>query len=307
MSGHEDLMVDTTPKPRVGVIGTGAMGSRFARRLARAGFEVHAHNRTRAKADALADAGVVVEDTPRALAEATDVILCMLWDSEALREMADGPDGFVAGLTSRHVVADASTVEPEVSAGAAQDVASAGAVMVDTPVSGSLDAAENGTVVVMVGGPAAGLERARPVLEEIGRLVLHVSEVNGSGLVLKLAINLQVAIQEVAWGEGLALAELFGITRAEATDVMLQSVIASPMLKYRVPFVADPPDEIWASASQLWKDVGYAVARSGGRAVAGQHALDLLDTVRANGRGDLEAVELILAAAGDDAQIGAGR
>jgi 3-hydroxyisobutyrate dehydrogenase-like beta-hydroxyacid dehydrogenase len=142
------------------------------------------------------------------------------------------------------------------------------------------------------------------VLDEIGRLVLHVSEVNGSGLVMKLAINMQVAIQEVGWGEGLALAESFGITRAEATEVMLQSVIASPMLKYRVPFVADPPEEIWASASQLWKDVGYAVDRSGGRAVAGRHALELLEAVRASGRGDLEAVELIVAAAENNTRVG---
>jgi 3-hydroxyisobutyrate dehydrogenase-like beta-hydroxyacid dehydrogenase len=114
---------------------------------------------------------------------------------------------------------------------------------------------------------------------------------------MKLAINMQVAAQEVAWGEGLALAEASGIDRSQAMAVMLGSVIASPMIKYRAPFVLQPPEEVWASAAQLRKDVAYAVERSGGRAIAGQHALDLLDRLCAEGRGDREAAELMVAAA----------
>ncbi len=154
---------------RVGIVGTGAMGSRFARRLAGAGHEVHASNRTLSRAEALRDAGVRVQPSPRAVAEQADVLICMVWDSAALRAVALGADGFLAGLTQRHVVADCSTVEPEVSADIAAAVAQTGASMLDTPVSGSLDAAEAGQVMIMVGGPAAALDRARPVLERGSR------------------------------------------------------------------------------------------------------------------------------------------
>ena len=282
---------------RVGVVGTGAMGSRFARRLAGAGHEVHACNRTLRRAEVLRGAGVSIQPSPRAVAEHADVLICMVWDSAALRAVALGADGFVAGLTQRHVVADCSTVEPEVSAGVAAAVAQTGASMLDTPVSGSLDAAEAGQVMIMVGGPAEALDRARPVLDVLGRAVLHVGEANGSALALKLAINMQVAIQEVAWGEGLALAEAFGIDRSAASRVMLDSVIASPMLRYRAPFALAAPPEVWASAAQLRKDVEYAVSRSRGRAVAGRYALDLLAKICAEGRGDCEAAELMVAAA----------
>jgi 3-hydroxyisobutyrate dehydrogenase len=285
----------------IGVIGTGAMGSRFARRLAGFGHPVHAWNRTPARVEALRDAGVVAEPTPRAVAERCELVLCMVWDSGALRSVAQGPDGFVAGLTARHVVLDASTVEPEVSAEIATAVADAGAAMLDTPVSGSLDAAESGRLMIMAGGPRNAFDRARPVLDVLARSVQHVSEVNGSALALKLAINLQVAVQEVAWGEGLALAAAFGIDRAHATRVMLDSVIASPMLRYRAPFVLDPPDEVWASAAQLFKDVSYAVERSDGRAVSGRHARDLLATICAGERADREAAELMIAAADGEA------
>jgi 3-hydroxyisobutyrate dehydrogenase-like beta-hydroxyacid dehydrogenase len=285
---------------RVGVIGTGAMGSRFARRLVSAGHEVHACNRTRQRAEALRGSGVIVQPSPRAVAEHADVLICMVWDSAALRAVALGAGGFVAGLALRHVVADCSTVEPEVSAHIAAEVARTGASMLDTPVSGSLDAAEAGQVMIMVGGPSAGLDRARPVLDVLGRAVLHVSEANGSALALKLAINLQVAIQEVAWGEGLALAEAFGIDRSAASQIMLDSVIASPMLRYRAPFALAAPPEVWASAAQLRKDVEYAVSRSRGRAVAGRYALDLLAKICADGRGNREAAELMVAAAGGE-------
>jgi 3-hydroxyisobutyrate dehydrogenase-like beta-hydroxyacid dehydrogenase len=287
-------------RPRVGVIGTGAMGSRFARRLAAAGYDVHAWNRTLSRAETLRGAGVTVQPSPRAVAAHADVLICMVWDSEALRQVALGTDGFVAGLTERHVVADCSTVEPEASARIADAVSRTGASMLDTPVSGSLDAAEAGQVMIMVGGPSAALDRARPVLNVLGRSVLHVGEANGSALALKLAINMQVAIQEVAWGEGLALAEAFGIDRSAASRVMLDSVIASPMLRYRAPFALAAPPEVWASAAQLRKDVDYAVRRCRGRAVAGRYALDLLTKICADGRGDREAAELMVAAAGGE-------
>jgi 3-hydroxyisobutyrate dehydrogenase-like beta-hydroxyacid dehydrogenase len=281
----------------VGIIGTGAMGSRLARRLVSLGYSVHAWNRTSARVEALRDAGVTPQPSPRAVAQRCELLLCMVWDSDALREVALGPDGFVAGLTPAHVVADCSTVEPEVSAEIAALVAKTGAGMLDTPVSGSLDAAASGQLMIMASGNERAFDRIKGLLALLSRSVQYVGEANGSALALKLAINLQVAVQEVAWGEGLALAEAFGIDRARATEVMLESVIASPMLRYRAPFVLTPPDEVWASAAQLLKDVSYAVERGAGRAVAGRHARDLLARICEGERADREAAELIVAAA----------
>lgn len=293
---------------RVGVLGTGAMGSRFARRLADTGHDVHVWNRTRERAVATAaDRGITVHDTPRQLAAAVDIAVCMVWDSTALRAVVEGPDGLLAGVHDGLVFVDMSTVEPEVSAEVSASVTACGGLMLDAPVSGSLDAAEAGTVLVMAGGPTAALEAAKDVLDTLGRLTLHVGERSGSGLVMKLAVNLQVAIQEVAFGEALGLAESCGVDRSTATEVMMQSVIASPMLKYRVPFLAEPPEEIWASAEQLRKDVGYAVERTCGTSGAGAVARALLDLVVTDGRGDREAVELIAEAAMAAADAGASR
>jgi 3-hydroxyisobutyrate dehydrogenase-like beta-hydroxyacid dehydrogenase len=157
----------------------------------------------------------------------------------------------------------------------------------------------------MAGGDPRVLELVLPVLGMLARRIIHVGNRNGSGLALKLAINQQVATQLVGWGEAIALTDRFGIDRSLASTIMLDSVIASPMLHYRVPFSFEPPDEVWASAAQLRKDVAYAQEITSDRARSSAIALELLDAVLADGRGDLEAVEL-LAEARDRAGAGAG-
>jgi 3-hydroxyisobutyrate dehydrogenase-like beta-hydroxyacid dehydrogenase len=272
------------------------MGSRIARRLLNAGYRVHGWNRSVGRVTPLAAAGLQPWSTPREVADHSDIVLSMVWDSDALRRIALSPDGLVAGLNARHVYVDLSTVEPEVSAEVTAAAARRGTAMLGCPVSGSLDAAESGSLVLLAGGPAHALERARPVLEHLGHHIIHLGEEVGLGLALKLAVNLQVAVQEVGWGEGLLIAERAGITRAAATEAMLASVIASPMLRYRAPFVLSPPDEVWASAAQLRKDVRYAVdaaGQDGLRALpAGSAALALLDAVCETGGADEEAAAL---------------
>jgi 3-hydroxyisobutyrate dehydrogenase-like beta-hydroxyacid dehydrogenase len=278
---------------RIGFIGLGAMGGRMAARLLEAGYPVHGYNRSPERLAPLVAAGLVPCATPREVAEQTDVVLSMVWDSEALRAITDAPDGLLSGLTERHVFVDLSTVEPQVSGEVAEQVRARGAQMLDCPVSGSLDAAESGRLVLLVGGPSAALERVRPVLAAIGSSVIHLGESNGLGLTMKLAINLQVAIQAVAWGEAMVVAETAGITRPRATEAMLASVIASPMLRYRAPFVLEEPAEVWASAAQLRKDVLYAVGSVDGGMPAGELSLRLLDAICAVGEGDREAAQLM--------------
>jgi 3-hydroxyisobutyrate dehydrogenase-like beta-hydroxyacid dehydrogenase len=278
---------------RVGVIGLGAMGSRIAARLLDAGHRVGGWNRTAGRASALDAAGLERFSTPAELAAASDVVILMLWDSEAVRSILEGDHGVLAGIAPGTIVVDLSTIQPAVSAELAERVAERNGVLLDSPVSGSLDAAEAGSLLLMVGGPGRALATARPVLEVLARRIEHVGERNGSGLALKLAVNLQVATQLVGWAEGIALAERFGVDRRTASAIMLESVIASPMLKYRVPFTLDDPDEVWANVEQLTKDVAYAEEVLDWSGPSGKFAHRLLTRTVAEGRGGREAAELV--------------
>jgi 3-hydroxyisobutyrate dehydrogenase-like beta-hydroxyacid dehydrogenase len=277
----------------VGFIGLGAMGGRMAARLLAAGHRVHGWNRSPERVAPLAAAGLVPHATPREVAEHAGTVLVMVWDSEALLAVAEGPDGLLSGVTGDHVLVDLSTVEPHVSRQVAARVRERGGRMLDCPVSGSLDAAEAGTLALLAGGPSDALDRVRPALDVLAGRIVHIGQDNGLGLTLKLAVNLQVALQAVAWGEAMVVAEDAGVDRATATEAMLASVIASPMLRYRAPFLLREPAEVWASAAQLRKDVAYAVSGTGGHTPAGDHALRLLDAICAAGDGDREAAQLM--------------
>jgi 3-hydroxyisobutyrate dehydrogenase-like beta-hydroxyacid dehydrogenase len=285
------------------MIGLGAMGSRFAARLLGAGYRVHAFNRTPGRAPELDELGLVREPTPEAVAAAAEVVLLALWDSDSVSEAVRGTHGVLDGLLPGGVVVDLSTIDPVVSAMLAREVADRGGTMLDCPVSGSLDRAEAGQVLIMAGGPATALETALPILRTIASRVVPIGEANGAGLALKLAINAQVAVQLLGWGESLAITDEYGIDRGLASEVMLDSVVASPMLAFRVPFYLAEPEVVWASVELLRKDVGYALRTGTHRAVALARALALLDEIADAGRGDHEAAALIGQAAGDHAAM----
>lgn len=279
----------------VGVAGLGAMGSRLADRLLTSGFEVHGWNRSPDRASHLDSAGLRRHASPRELASRCDVVLMMLWDDDAVSNAVHGDDGVLAGLQPDTVLVDLSTVSPETAKSLAVEVEAVGAGLLDCPVSGSLDRAESGELIVFAGGSAADVATARPVLSVLASRVEHVSETHGGGLAVKAAVNLQIALQLIAWGESMAVVRRFGVAESRATDVMLASVIGSPMLHYRIPFVADPPVDVWASVSLLLKDVRYAHA-AGAAGFATADALELLEQLVADGLGDREAVELAGAA-----------
>src|ERR1051325_7085492 len=210
----------------IGFVGLGLMGSRIVKRLLAAGYQVYGYNRTRAKAEPLIQAGMQWKDTPREVANAADIILSMVMDTAALSSVAEGPDGIVAGLSAGKIYVDMSTVNPHFTRDLAKRVAATGANMLDAPVSGSVPAAESGTLVIYVGGDAEALEKVRPVFEHIGQKIIHVGE-NGQAISTKIAINLMLPIQLISLFEGLLLAERSGIPRAAALDFLLNSVAAS--------------------------------------------------------------------------------
>jgi 3-hydroxyisobutyrate dehydrogenase-like beta-hydroxyacid dehydrogenase len=242
----------------LGYIGLGAMGSRMANRLLDKGHTVVGYNRTRSKAQWLVDRGMKWGDSPRAVAEAADVIFVMVTDSKALEGVSDGPDGFLAGVRQGKVVVDMSTVSPAVSRAVAEKVRTKGGDMVDAPVSGSVATLEAGKLSVMVGGTRATFDRIKPILDDIGPKVTHVGD-NGLALSLKIAHNLQLAVQMLAFSEGIMLAEKSGISREVAVDVFTHSVVASPMVQYRGPFVLKLPDESWFDVNMMQKDMLLAL------------------------------------------------
>jgi len=238
----------------VGFVGLGVMGSRIVKRLLEAGHAVTGYNRTKSKAQWLVDAGMKWADTPRAAAQAGEFVFSMVTNTEALQAVTTGADGILAGLSANKIYIDMSTVSPSTSRELAKQVESKGAQMLDAPVSGSVITLEEGKLSIMVGGNRSALERARPILEGIGPKVTHVGG-NGLAVSMKIATNLSLAVQMLAFSEGVLLAEKSGIPRETAVEVLLNSVIASPMVKYRGPFVLKMPDEAWFDVNMMQKDM----------------------------------------------------
>ena len=242
----------------LGFIGLGVMGSQLVNRLLSKGHSVVGYNRTRSKAEWLVKKGMNWGDSPRAVAEAADVIFSMVTNSAALAAIAEGPDGILAGLTPGKIYADISTVSPAFSREVAAKVRAKGCDMVDCPVSGSVITLQEGSLSVMVGGRLETFERIKPILLDIGPKVTYVGD-NGLALVIKIASNLSLAVQMLAFSEGVLLAEKSGIKREVAVDVLTNSAMASPMLKYRGPFVLQLPPEAWFNVNMMQKDMLLAL------------------------------------------------
>ena len=234
------------------------MGSRMVQRLLAAGHTVTGYNRTKSKAQRLLDAGMKWSDSPRAVAQAAEITITMVTNTQALQAVTSGADGILAGLGAGKIYIDMSTVSPAASRELAKQVEAKGAQMLDAPVSGSVSTLEEGKLSIMVGGRRETFERAKPILETIGPKVTHVG-VNGLAVSMKIATNLSLAVQMLAFSEGVLLAEKSGIDRKTAVEVLLNSVIASPMVKYRGPFVLDMPDEAWFDVSMMQKDLLLAL------------------------------------------------
>jgi 3-hydroxyisobutyrate dehydrogenase-like beta-hydroxyacid dehydrogenase len=242
----------------LGFVGLGVMGSEMVNRLLGKGHTVTGYNRTRTKAEWLIKKGMKWADSPRAVAEAADVTFSMVTNSAALGAIVNDTDGVLAGLKPGKLLVDMSTVSPAYSREIAADVREKGADMVDAPVSGSVITLQEGKLSVMVGGRKETFERVKPLLLDVGPKVTHVGD-NGLALVMKIGTNLSLAVQMLAFCEGVLLAEKSGIAREVAVDVLTHSVIASPMVQYRGPFVLKMPEEAWFNVNMMQKDMLLAL------------------------------------------------
>src|SRR5438270_2543790 len=284
---------------KLGFVGLGHMGGNMAARLLAAGYAVYGE--TRSHSQQLAHDGLQWRNTPREVAEAAEIVFTSLPDDEALEQVSSGADGLLTGLQPGKVWVDVSTVSPRASRTLAESVSALGATMLDAPVSGSVPQVQTGTLTIMVGGDRDAYAQVEPVLRELGTPT-HVGE-NGQGLALKLAINISLAVQMLAFAEGLLLAERAGVRRELAVEVMTASPIGSPMLKARAPLVLDLPETAWFDVGLMQKDVALALdtARRLEVPLPSAAAADQVLTVaRASGyeRRDLAALFEVLAHVG---------
>jgi len=242
----------------LGFVGLGVMGGLMVNRLLSKGHTVVGYNRTRSKAQWLIDQGMKWADSPRAVSSAADVTFAMVTNSAAITSITEGPDGLLAGFSAGKIFVDISTVSPSVSRALAAKVREKGADMVDSPVSGSVITLQQGKLSVMVGGRRETFERVQPLLLDIGPKVTYVGD-NGLALAMKIAINLSLAVQMMAFSEGVLLAEKSGIARETAVEVLTHSAVASPMIQYRGPFVLQQPEEAWFDVNMMQKDMLLAL------------------------------------------------
>ena len=222
----------------IGFVGLGAMGAGIVPRLMAAGHAVTGFNRSRDKAEPLIKAGMRQAASPREAAAASEIVFSIVTDAAAVRAVALGPDGIIAGLKTGGIYIDMSTIAPEASRAVSAEFAQRGFAMLDAPISGSPVTLAQGNASLMVGGDKTAFERVEPVLRAIGPKVTYIG---GSGLAvqMKIAVNLLLMVEVIAFGEAIALAEKGGVARDIAVDAVLKSVAASPVLGYRGPFILE--------------------------------------------------------------------
>src|SRR5262249_24985461 len=222
----------------IGFVGLGAMGAGIVRRLIAAGHTVTGFNRSREKAAPLTAAGMRLAETPRAAAAAGEIVFSIVTDATAVRAVALGADGIITGLRAGGTYLDMSTIAPEASRAIAGEFAAQGLAMLDAPISGSPVTLAQGNAALMVGGSRAAFERVENVLRAIGPKVTYIGD-SGLAVQMKIAINLLLMVEVIAFGEAVALAEKGGVDRAIAVEAVLKSVAASPVLGYRGPFILE--------------------------------------------------------------------
>lgn len=242
----------------LGYVGLGVMGGNMVARFLEKGHTVTGYNRTKSKAQWLLDKGMKWADSPKAVVEAADITFSMVSNSAAVQDVFESSGGILEGVKPGKLFVEMSTISPAVSRKLAEKVRAKGGDMVDAPVSGSVVTLQQGKASVMVGARPETFEKVKGVLGDVGPKVTHVGE-NGLALVTKIATNLSLAVQMLAFSEGILIAEKSGIKREVAVDVLTHSVIASPMVQYRGPFVLKMVEEAWFDVNMMQKDMMLAL------------------------------------------------
>ncbi|MFB6107573.1 MAG: NAD(P)-dependent oxidoreductase [Haloplanus sp.] len=279
---------------RIGFIGLGAMGTPMAWNVDEAGYDLGVYNRTAAKMDAFADAGVATYDSPAELAAEAEVVVTMLTGPEALREVVLGEDGVVHGLPRGTVVVDASTVSPAATAEVAERVREAGGEFVDAPVLGTVGPAERGELLVLAGADEDVLAEVRPLLSAFGE-VRHVGAV-GDGTSMKLTTNLLLGVMMEGFSEALAFAAGQGLPLDDVLDVIQDGVLGAPLFDYKSPVVRERSFEPQFPVDLLFKDLNLVLDAAGETSVplpATGAAREATNATRGLGYGEEDMMALV--------------
>jgi 3-hydroxyisobutyrate dehydrogenase len=220
----------------IGFIGLGIMGRGMARNLLKAGFELAVWNRTAARVEPLVAQGATAAQNPAAVAAASDIIIICVSDTPDVEAVILGDDGVIHGAREGSLVIDMSTISPHATRDIAAHLEQKGVHMLDAPISGGSEGAANGTLSIMIGGDAVQVERARPVLEAMGKTITHVGPC-GAGQTVKLVNQILVVITMWGVGEALLFAQAGGLDLQKTLDAVSQGAAGSWMLSNRGPQV----------------------------------------------------------------------
>ncbi|SLN21375.1 3-hydroxyisobutyrate dehydrogenase [Roseivivax jejudonensis] len=244
---------------KIAFLGLGAMGSRMAMTIVKAGHDVAVWNRSPGRADALTEAGATEAGSPADAARDAAIVVSMVMDDAASRVVWTDPDtGALSAMTEGAVAVECSTISPEWGADLAQAANAAGLAFVDAPVAGTLPPAESGELVILAGGTAEAIDRAAPALDAMGKATHHAGP-NGAGIATKLLVNGMLAAQEAALAELLSLIEGLGHDRIRAFEILCETPIASPMLKTYGKLMLDGTDEVLFPVDGILKDLGLMI------------------------------------------------
>ncbi len=284
-------------KPMAGFVGLGLMGKPMARNLLKAGYKVTVHNRSQGAVEELTKEGATPATSPAEVARASQIIFTSLPGPAEVESVYLGPGGIVGELQPGSIIVEMSTLDPGTHQKVAAAAAERQADYLDAPVSGGPSGAESGTLSIMVGGDAAVLERARPVLEVLGQNIYHMGPL-GSGAIVKLVNNLLLAINAAGVAEGLVLGVKAGLDPDQLVEVIGNSSGTSRMFVYGAPSILNRDFAPGFMVDSLHKDVHLAVAlgrENGVRLLAGSLASQILEEARAAGHGRKSIFAQILA------------
>ena len=280
---------------RIGFVGIGLMGQQMSRRLLAAGFPVTVWNRTKTRAADLLAAGASWGDSPRALAEASDVAIVMVTDSAASEVVICGPQGVLEGAHPGLTLIDMGSVAPETSRAMAERALAKGVPMLDAPVTGNPKVASEGKLGIMVGGPRETFDACLPIFQAMGVKIIHVGE-NGKGTTLKLINNLimGVAIQAVA--EALVLAQKAGIDPVKVQDITSVGGARTGAMETRGRRMITHDFSPHFSANNMYKDLSTALKLAeevGASLPATSIAREMLRAVKSQGKGELDSCAVL--------------
>jgi 2-hydroxy-3-oxopropionate reductase len=243
---------------RIGYIGLGLMGKPMALNLLKAGYSLTVHNRSKAAVDALVAEGAAAAESPREVAQASDVIFTNLPDSPDVEQVVLGPEGIIEGAVPGSIYIDNSTIKPETARKIAAELGDKDISALDAPVSGGDVGAVAGTLAIMVGGPQEAFDRALPVLQAIGKSIIHVGD-SGAGQVAKACNQIMVAAQMVAMGELLLLAQRSGVDPRRVIDAIQGGAAQCWSLDVKPPRLFSGDRQPGFKAHMMHKDLGIVL------------------------------------------------